>query len=103
MRVEHEETQRRFVVRVNGDEAELAYQLVSPTVMDIQHTWVPRGARGHGVAEALATAAFEYARERGYRVIPTCPFVRKWLGTHPDEAKLVDASAARSIEVPPRP
>ena len=94
MNVEHEPAENRFVVRFDDDEAELAYSLVDARIMDIQHTYVPDSARGHGVAEALAKAAFAYARERKLRVVPTCPFVRKWLSAHPDEASLVDSRYA---------
>ena len=100
MKVEHEErsTGGRFVVRFGDDEAELVYTRPRPNVIDIQHTHVPESARGHGVAEELAKAAFAYAREHGTRVVPTCPFVRRWLHSHPDEAKLVDAPRAASLE-----
>jgi len=97
MQVEHDEEQGRMFVRIEDDEAELMYTLPGPGIMDIQHTFVPEGARGHGVAELLAKAAFDYAREHKYRVVPTCPFIRKWLGTQPEEAKLVDPRYAKTI------
>lgn len=90
MQVEHDEQEHRFFVRVGDEEAELAYTRPGHGLLDIQHTYVPESARGQGVAEALAVAAFDYARGRGDRVIPTCPFVRKWLASHPEEAALVD-------------
>jgi len=98
MQVEHVEDENRFMVRLDDEEAELAYVWAGPNVIDIQHTYVPEDERGHGVAEALATAAFDFARGRGYRVVATCPFVRRWLETHPDEAKLVDAPYAKRLE-----
>jgi len=97
MNVEHDENGGRFFVRLDGDDAELAYTLVDPKLIDLQHTFVPKSARGHGVAEALATAAFDYAREHGLRVVPSCPFVRKWLRLHPEQLKLVDARYASSL------
>ena len=103
MKVEHLERENRFVVRMDGEEAELTYLRAGPKLIDIQHTYVPEDERGHGVAEELATAAFQYARERGYRVVPTCPFVRRWLATHPEEGKLVDAPYAKFLEDRPRP
>lgn len=90
MTVEHEEREHRFVVRVNGEEAELVYEEAGPQLLDLQHTYVPRVARGQGVAEALAKTAMDYARERGYRVIPSCPFVRTWLESHPEEMDIVE-------------
>ena len=103
MQVEHLESESRFVVRTDDDDAELTYLQVGPKLIDVQHTYVPKSARGHGVAEALAEAVFRYARERGYRVVPSCPFVRRWLATHPDEAKLVDPPYAKFLEDPVRP
>jgi predicted GNAT family acetyltransferase len=104
MNVEHDEKAARFTVRVEGDDenAELTYLRVGPKLIDIQHTYVPAGGRGHGVAEALATAAFDYARDRGFRVVPTCPFVRKWLRLHPELLALVDPPYVKSLEQRPR-
>ena len=93
MKVEHDEAGGRFFVRFGDADADLAYTRVGPKLIDLQHTYVPESARGHGVAEALAEAAFEYAREHGDRVIPSCPFVRVWLRRHPEQLKLVDAYA----------
>ena len=105
MNVEHDEKAGRFSVRTDDDQdggdAELIYLRVGPKLIDIQHTYVPPNGRGHGVAEALATAAFDYARDRGYLVVPTCPFVRKWLGLHPELLKLVDPLYAKSLEQRP--
>lgn len=102
MKVDHREGEQRFVVRLGNEEAEMEYARPGRGLMDIQHTYVPASARGRGVAEALATAAFNYARERGDRVIPSCPFVRRWLASHPEEAALVDGPYA-SVEDRPRP
>lgn len=96
MNIEHDEG-HRFFVRFDEDEAELRYAIVGPRLMDLQHTYVPDSARGHGVAEALAEAAFAYAREKKFRVVPTCPFVRHWLRSHPDEVKLLDAPYAKFL------
>jgi predicted GNAT family acetyltransferase len=95
VKVEHREHEHRFIIRVDNEEAELTYTRPGPALIDIQHTYVPPSARGQGVAEALAAEAFQYAREQGDRVIPSCPFVRKWLASHPDEAALVDRRYAR--------
>ena len=82
MTVEHDEKEGRFFVRVDGDEAELMYTRIGPHLIDVQHTYVPESARGHGVAEVLAEAAFEYAREHGDRVVPSWSFVRNSLQHH---------------------
>jgi hypothetical protein len=37
-----------------------------------------------------------------FRVVPTCPFVRKWLGLHPELLALVDPPYVKSLERRPR-
>jgi len=81
--VEHEPGNQRFIVRLPGGDAELTYTRPDRQTIDLKHTEVPESGRGHGVAEALAHAAMGYARKEGLQVIPTCPFVRRWLGRHP--------------------
>ena len=103
MTVEHDVNNSRFVVRFDDDDAELTYSIVNPRLIELVHTYVPESARGHHVAEALAQAAMDFARERGLKVVPTCPFVRRWLAHHPDEAKLVDAPFAKYLNDHPRP
>jgi predicted GNAT family acetyltransferase len=65
--------------------AELIYDLFSEDVLDLQHTEIPRSGRGHGVGDALVRAALAYAREQGFQVMATCPYVKAWLRKHPDE------------------
>lgn len=57
--------------------------------LDLVHTEVPRALEGRGYASALATAALEYARREGMKVIPSCPYVTTFLQRHPEYADLV--------------
>ncbi|KAG0525825.1 hypothetical protein BDA96_06G090800 [Sorghum bicolor] len=65
-------------------EAFLQYRLLSGhgggaapavAVMDMVHTYVPRSKRGQGLAARLCDAAFDHARGRGMRVLPTCSYI----------------------------
>jgi uncharacterized protein len=98
MRVEHREEEERFVAVLDDGEAELAYTHPERGVIDIQHTFVPRSARGQGVAEALAEAAFQWARERGDKVVPSCPFVRKWVTEHPEHGDVAHRDWVRPAD-----
>jgi predicted GNAT family acetyltransferase len=89
MTVEHVGREHRFVVRVAGGEAVLEYSLPEPGVMDIESTFVPEVARGRGVGGALVEAALQHARERGWRVIPTCWYVGTWVRGHPEYRELI--------------
>ncbi|GAA3480437.1 hypothetical protein GCM10018966_049670 [Streptomyces yanii] len=49
-----------------------------------------------GLGGLLARGALDDARTRGLRVLPYCPFIRGWIGKHPEYADLVpEASRAR--------
>ncbi|WP_017932285.1 GNAT family N-acetyltransferase [Robiginitomaculum antarcticum] len=72
--IEREET-GRFVTRIDGHEAELTYKRVSDDVVDAYHTGVPKVLGGKGVGKALVAALFLDAQTRGYKVIPSCPFI----------------------------
>ena len=83
--VRHEPQRSRFVVDLPDGQAELLYGEFAEDVLDLQHTEVPPSGRGKGVGDALVRAALGYARERGARVMATCPFVQAWLRRHPGE------------------
>jgi predicted GNAT family acetyltransferase len=85
MTVQHDPAGRRFFAETPAGTGELFYSFFSETVLNIEHTEVPRAARGLHVADALVRAALAYARENGYLVMATCPFAQRWLAAHPEE------------------
>jgi uncharacterized protein len=94
MTVQHDPEHERFFIRLPDGEAELQYRFFSDDILDLQHTEVPRSARGQGVGEALVRTALAYAREHDFHVIVTCPYAQRWLREHPEErpAGAVDRS-----------
>jgi len=90
--VEHEPG--RFFARIGALEAELVYERRGD-VLDVQHTFTPPALRGRDIAARLTEAAFEYARAHALRVVPTCPYTRRWVARHPELATLVAARAGR--------
>lgn len=72
--VRHDEKSHRFVIDIDGQEAVLAYSQEGNT-LDFYRTFVPESLRGRGLAEKVVRAAFEYAKEKGLRVLPSCPYV----------------------------
>jgi predicted GNAT family acetyltransferase len=82
--IEHDATRHRFVQRLDGGEAYLAYTADVDGALDLQHTIVPEAERGRGVGESLVRAAVDHARAEGVQIIPSCPFVQAWLDEHPE-------------------
>lgn len=89
MQVDHEPDHKRFIVRLPEGEGEITYEMAGPGTIDLQHTRVQPTLRGRGVAEALVSTAFQYARAKGLRVIPTCQYVQRWLKDHPEQHDLL--------------
>lgn len=89
MDVRRNESRHRFELPVEGGLAVLDYSSPRPGVLDLQHTTVPRGARGKGFGAILVRGALDDARARGEKIIPTCPFVASWVGRHPEYRQLI--------------
>jgi predicted GNAT family acetyltransferase len=86
--IRHEPDARRFVADVGGKTAYISYRQVDGQLLELDHTYVPRESRGGGVASELTVHALEYARERGYHVVPSCPFVAAYIERHPEYREL---------------
>lgn len=64
-----------FLAEENGKRmGYLSYEWDSPTRFAILHTVVEKAYQGHGVAKALVDAAVAFAREKGYIILPVCPY-----------------------------
>ncbi len=77
------------MVRLPEGEAVLEYVLAPAGTMNILSTETPAAARGRGTGGVLVHAALEFARAEGFRVIPSCWFVRTWVGEHPEYREML--------------
>ncbi|MEJ5081779.1 MULTISPECIES: GNAT family N-acetyltransferase [unclassified Ochrobactrum] len=84
----------RYVVNIDGDEAEMTYTKRSSTLISIDHTFVPDSMRGKGVAQALALNAVEDARKTGWKIIPICSFMQAQVKRHADWADVIAGANA---------
>jgi hypothetical protein len=75
----------RFVARAEGMEAELVYRVDGDRLF-LVHTEVPESLGGRGIAGQLVRAAVRRAEADHLTVVPWCPYARRWLKEHPDEA-----------------
>ena len=64
------------------------YQLAQRLVV-FTHTVVAPAYEGQGVGGRLVRAALDDVRGRGLHVLPLCPFVKSWIGAHPEYHDLV--------------
>ncbi len=80
--VRHEPAARRFTTEVEGSTAFANYRELAGKVLDLDHTYVPPAGRGRGIASQLAAHALRYARDSGYKVLPSCPFIAAYIERH---------------------
>jgi predicted GNAT family acetyltransferase len=81
-------TTGRFELEQNGAVAYLEYSL-SPGVLELTHTEVPKELRRIGLATLLAETAFQYARDHNLKIDVICPIVRQYIDKHPEYSDLI--------------
>ena len=62
----------------------LAYSLPDPATMEIHFVEVDPDLRGNGMGERLVSAAVEWARANGRRIVPRCSYARAVLNRTPE-------------------
>lgn len=61
------------------------------------HTEVSREWGGHGLASILVQEALTDSARQGFRIVPVCAYVRKWLASHEEMAGHVDKATAAHL------
>jgi predicted GNAT family acetyltransferase len=82
--VVNNEDGHRFEILVDEDIAFAEYLLRKDFII-YPHTVVPKAIGGQGIGEALAIYAMDYARERGLKIKPYCPFIAKFMKDNLDQ------------------
>ena len=83
--IEHDIDNHLFYTIVDGQTARLSYQpLPDNKTLDYQSTFVPPDLRSRRIGYYLVEFALNYAKDNGFKVIPSCWFVAKYLDNHPE-------------------
>ncbi|RJE82015.1 N-acetyltransferase [Paracoccus onubensis] len=85
-RVEREDSasKGRYIMVIDGAEAEMTYSRAGEGMIIIDHTEVPTVLRGRKIGERLVRQAVEDARREGITIVPLCPFAKAQIGRHPE-------------------
>ncbi len=78
----------RYAIRLDGEEAEMTFSIMSPGMRIVDHTGVPDKMRGRGAGHALVEHLVKDARASGFKVVPLCPFVNAERRRHPEWADI---------------
>ena len=79
----------RYVIRLDGEEAELTFSRAGEHLIIIDHTGVPPAFRGKGTGLKLVERAVADARASGKAIIPLCPFAASKFREHPEWADVL--------------
>ena len=83
----------RYEARIDGALAGISeYELTDDTIIFL-HTVVARKYEGMGVGGSIARHALDDARARGLQVQALCPFIRGWMGRHPEYSDLISPAS----------
>lgn len=75
----------KFFIDVDGkQEAEMTFVFAGHDKIIIDHTGVNPGNEGKGFGKKMVTKAVEYAREKGLKIIPLCPFAKSVFDKTPE-------------------
>jgi predicted GNAT family acetyltransferase len=72
------------------------YKLIHGKIV-FTHTAVPPAHEGQGIGTSLIRFALKFARERGLKVIPLCPFFADYIKKHAEEQDLLDPAYRKAL------
>ena len=84
--VQHDIEGRMFYIDDPAGRAYLAYLDLGKQAIDIYRTFVPDELRGRQLAAQLTAQALSYAAEQGYKVIPSCSYVARYMERRDSQA-----------------
>jgi uncharacterized protein len=80
----------RYELRVDGEVAGQLVYRTDGTRRTLVHTEIDPAFEGQGLGSHLAAGALDDARQRGFTVVPLCPFVTAYLRRHHEELDVVE-------------
>jgi predicted GNAT family acetyltransferase len=91
----------RFEIVVDSEVAGFAEYHDHAGRRTFTHTVIDDAYEGQGLGSTLVRHVLDDARQRGFEVVPVCPFVRGYIAKHPDEyVDLVPAPLRTKFDLP---
>ena len=82
------EAENQFELVLEDGKALVEYILIGDKI-SLVHTEVPQEYRGKNIASTLTKKVLEYAKSKNYTVVPSCPFIAKYIDNHPEYHSLL--------------
>lgn len=90
-KIRHNEVNLQFEIEQEDKIAYLSYRFYKKDIA-FMHTYVPKALAGRGLATQLAVFAFAFAAQKHRLVMVYCPFIAKFITTHPQYDAQIDKS-----------
>ncbi|NHN55375.1 N-acetyltransferase [Calidifontibacter sp. DB0510] len=83
--------EKRYEALVDGEVAGFAQYQLTDQLIVFTHTEVDPKFEGQGIGSKLARFALDDVRDNQSqrKVLPICPFIKGWIGHHPEYVELV--------------
>ncbi len=86
----HEDTeQKKFFATIGEEECFLRYRYLADDTVDFFSTYVPKALGGRGYAAQLVEQGLKFCRNYGLKVVPSCSYVRAYIGKHSEYQNLL--------------
>ncbi len=73
-----------FYIEENGKQiGKMSYVFAGDTKFIIDHTEIHPAHEGKGLGRKLVQAGVDLAREKGYKILPLCPYAKKMFSKTP--------------------
>lgn len=99
--VDDNPAEQRYEITVDGDLAGFtAYRdtdVAGAQQRVLYHTEIDDKFGGQGLASTLTREAIGSAADKGLRVVPVCPYVKKWVETHDDHSGSIDPVSSKHL------
>jgi predicted GNAT family acetyltransferase len=82
VKVQDDPGKNRFEILVDGALGGFAAYRIKDGLVIITHSEIDQGFRGQGLGGQLAGRTLDQLRERGARVVPSCPFFADYVAQH---------------------
>lgn len=85
----HDDAADRYVLRSSGEDVGLVTYRRDGDVLTLLHTEVLPQGQGQGLGTVLVRQVLDAIRADGGRIVPSCPFVARFVDEHAEYADLV--------------
>jgi uncharacterized protein len=90
----------RFEVLVEGEAAGFVAYRRNGSTISLTHTEIDDRFEGRGLGSVLVRGALDAVRAEGAAVLPSCPFVRRYISRHHEYLDLVPVDQRARFELP---